>query len=208
MSPLWLAKENSLNVHKLIDQSTTRSDLLPLERKWSCICAGKDMYYTQYECVMRNTGICFVSTVLDVVAFGVAEAQLSINRERMSIMSSSSSVSSSFWSCASVVPTEHRSLLILVGCRYALMQRSHRSREVWHLQKVASIHQRRRSSDAAPTAETLMFEGRTWSHELGYKFTPTRHTSARNMCVFRSSYHFSKAEGRAAHLLVKSQDMG
>ena len=36
-----------------------RLDLLPLEIKWSCICAGKEMCHTQYECVMRNPGCCF-----------------------------------------------------------------------------------------------------------------------------------------------------
>ena len=35
-----------------------RSDLLPLEIKWSYICAGKEMRYNQRECVMEKTGCC------------------------------------------------------------------------------------------------------------------------------------------------------
>ena len=36
-----------------------RSGLSPLEIKWSCICARKEMCYTQYECVMGFFGCCF-----------------------------------------------------------------------------------------------------------------------------------------------------
>ena len=36
-----------------------RSDLLPLEVEWSCICPGKEMCFNQDNCVMRNPGCCF-----------------------------------------------------------------------------------------------------------------------------------------------------
>ena len=45
------------------------SDVLPVEMKWSCICAGKEMWFTEDECVMRDPGCCFVGqNVLDLVA--------------------------------------------------------------------------------------------------------------------------------------------
>ena len=40
-----------------------RSHLLPLEIQCSCICAGKEMCFTQDECVMRNPGYCFFGRV-------------------------------------------------------------------------------------------------------------------------------------------------
>ena len=54
--PSRVGEGSSLNAQKLI--KVLRSDLLPLEIQWSCICAGKEMCYTQFECVVRNPG-CF-----------------------------------------------------------------------------------------------------------------------------------------------------
>ena len=49
-----------------------RSDLLPFEMKWSCICAGKEMCITQNECDVGNAGCCFFRTsVLGTVALVV-----------------------------------------------------------------------------------------------------------------------------------------
>ena len=45
-APPKLAKEVRSMQNKL--NKVFRSDLLPLETKWSCICAGKEMCYTQY----------------------------------------------------------------------------------------------------------------------------------------------------------------
>ena len=45
VAPPWLVKETR-SMHKKINQ-VFRSDLLPLEMKWSCNCAGKEMCFTQ-----------------------------------------------------------------------------------------------------------------------------------------------------------------
>ena len=48
-----------------------RSDLLPLEVKWACICAGKELRFTQDECVVRKILVAaFWTSVAAVVAFG------------------------------------------------------------------------------------------------------------------------------------------
>ena len=56
--PSLSGEENSLNAKESV--KVFHSDLLPLELKWSCICAGKEMWLTQDERVMRDPG-CFVS---------------------------------------------------------------------------------------------------------------------------------------------------
>ena len=75
--PSLVSQGNSVNAKKNYQSRCFRSDLLPLETKWSCIGAGKEMCFTQDECVMRNTGCCFVEQVCG--CFGVAEVQRSIN---------------------------------------------------------------------------------------------------------------------------------
>ena len=45
-----------------------RSDLWPLEVKWACICARKELRFTQDECFVRNPGCCFWTTVRAVAA--------------------------------------------------------------------------------------------------------------------------------------------
>ena len=57
----WLAKE--IPSKQKILNNVFRSDLLPLEVKWSCICAGKEMCFTQDECVIRNPGCCIFGRV-------------------------------------------------------------------------------------------------------------------------------------------------
>ena len=62
VAPPWLAKETrSMQQKKLVN--VFRSDLLPLDMKRSCICAGQEMWFTQDECVMRTAGCCFVEQV-------------------------------------------------------------------------------------------------------------------------------------------------
>ena len=46
VAPLWLAKEICSMQEDDLNKAF-RSDLLPLEVKWSCIGAGKDMWFTQ-----------------------------------------------------------------------------------------------------------------------------------------------------------------
>ena len=55
------------------------SDLLPLEVKWTCICAGKEVRFTRDEYVVRNPGCCFLDECPCCGCFGVAEVQLSIS---------------------------------------------------------------------------------------------------------------------------------
>ena len=72
---------NSLNARKV---NVFHTDLLPLKVKWSCNCAGKEMWFTQDECVMRNPACCFAEQVCVCVCVcscgcsSVAEVQLSI----------------------------------------------------------------------------------------------------------------------------------
>ena len=62
VAPPWLAKEiRSMQKDEL--NKAFRSDLLPLGIKWFCICAKKEMCYTQYECIMRNPGCCCLGRV-------------------------------------------------------------------------------------------------------------------------------------------------
>ena len=53
-----------------------RSDLMPLEIKWSCFCTGKEMCYTRNECVH---GYFFLDECAWCGCVGVVEVQLSTN---------------------------------------------------------------------------------------------------------------------------------
>ena len=51
--PSLVDKEASLDAKTQINK-VFRSDLLPLGAKWSHICAGKEMCFTQDECVCHE----------------------------------------------------------------------------------------------------------------------------------------------------------
>ena len=53
---LFGEEKNSLDARNI---QQFRSDLLPLEVKWACICARKELRFTQDECVVGHPGCCF-----------------------------------------------------------------------------------------------------------------------------------------------------
>ena len=73
-----------------------RSELLPVEVKWVCMCVRKELRFTQDEYVSRNPGCCSLDECPCCSCLGFAELQLSIRWERMSSVPSSL-VSSSYW---------------------------------------------------------------------------------------------------------------
>ena len=78
LAPPCLAKEKTRSTQDKLN-NVLRSDLLPLEVKWACICAGKALRFAQDECVVRNPGCCFVDECPRCSCLGFAEVQLSIS---------------------------------------------------------------------------------------------------------------------------------
>ena len=57
-----------------------RSDLVLLEMKWACICAGKELHFTQDGCVVRNHGCCFSDECPCCGCLGCAEVQRNVRK--------------------------------------------------------------------------------------------------------------------------------
>ena len=90
----WLGRGPSLakdirSMERVELNKVFRSDLLPLGKKWSCICVGKAMCCTQYECVMRNPGCCCLNHCASCCCLCVVEVQLPIGSLSSSLVSSS-----------------------------------------------------------------------------------------------------------------------
>ena len=70
----WLAKEIRPKRKEELN-NVFGSDLLPLEVKWACICARKELRFTQDECVVRSPGCCFLDECPCCSCLGFAEVQ-------------------------------------------------------------------------------------------------------------------------------------
>ena len=60
VSPPCLANKKKTRLMQNKLNNVFRTDLLPLEVKWACICARKELRFTQDECVVRNPGCCYL----------------------------------------------------------------------------------------------------------------------------------------------------
>jgi len=123
VASLFGEEKSSLDADTL--NNVFRSDLLPLEVKWACICAWKEL---------RFTGCCFLDESPCCGCLAFAEVQLSVSRERMSSVPSSSLVSSSFSSWAFVV----------YACVLDMLSFLTPISVVWTMQLACTVHRRHR----------------------------------------------------------------